>query len=151
MLYPLQFVWRFIDYDEHGPMEWEFRLSRKSTGRSALADIDPIPFARDGEWGAFFDGNDRSGNPPVVVVHYGDTSRSASYSDFVAWLAAAKSESGIGEPPYDRIEADPSYPVAADVSDGYFFCPNCYEANKPLHEYDTAILCESCGTFFNLK
>ncbi len=150
MLYPMQFPWWFIDYAEHGRMEWKMRTDRPIDWRTPEA-VDPIPFARNGELAAYFDGENHSGDPPVFVVHLPDSVCIARHDNFDAWLAAAKKESGIGEPPYDKVEADPSYPVVADVSDGYYFCPNCYEASQLVHEYDTAILCNSCGTFFNLK
>ena len=152
MLYPVQFRWWFIDAsEEFGDFSWKMRSERPIDWSAYGKDIDPIPFARDGELSAYFDGKDHSGNPVVYVVHLPDNICIARYENFEAWLAAARKESGIGEPPYDKIKADPSYPVAADVSGEYYFCPNCYEASKPLHSYDTAILCDSCGTIFNLR
>lgn len=56
----------------------------------------------------------------------------------------------MGEPPYDKVEAGPSDPPAADREGAYYFCPECYEASEPLHDYDEAIRCPKCGTSFRL-
>lgn len=93
MDYPKTFVWWFIDNDVHGPMEWEFRLTDKNDGWDALADIDPIPFARDGDFAAFFDGNDRTGDPKVVVVDLGNEVYGREYANFDAWLERAFKDS----------------------------------------------------------
>lgn len=53
-------------------------------------------------------------------------------------------------PPFDAILSRSSYPIANDHSDEFYFCPNCFEANKPLHEYDEAIRCENCETMYNI-
>lgn len=150
MLYPVQFPWGFIDHNEHGLMEWEFRSFDQEKGEIAPREIDPIPFARNGELAAYFDGKDHSGDPPVFVVHLPDGVCIERFDNFDAWLQAGKEDGGIGDPPYDRVSATPSYLVAADVLDGYYICPNCYDANRPLRAYDTAILCPSCETYFNL-
>ncbi|MBY5967670.1 hypothetical protein [Halomonas denitrificans] len=151
MLYPVQFLWWFNDSTtEVGELCWRMRLHRLIDWPLS-EKVDPIPFARNGELAAYFDGNDHSGDPPVFVVHLPDSVCIDRYENFDAWLAAAKEEGGIGNPPYDKISAESSYPAAAEASDGYYFCPNCYEASVPLHTYDTAILCDSCGVFFNLK
>lgn len=53
--------------------------------------------------------------------------------------------------PIDAVRRDDEFPVASDQSDGFYFCPVCFEANEPFHDYDEAIRCENCGTLFNIK
>ncbi len=151
MGYPLQFLWDFIDHEEHDFIEWKCRLNPKINGWSALANIDPIPFARNGDWAAHFDGNDHSGDPIVVVIDLGNKAHGYTHENFSDWLDDAKMKSGIGDPPYDKVRYSNAYPMEAEQSDGYHFCPNCFEANQPLKEYDQAIRCESCDTLFNIK
>lgn len=149
MLYPRQFPWWFIDAGtEVGELSWKTRLDRKINWRS-LETIDPIPFARNGELAAYFDGKVHSGDPPVYVVHLPDSICIGRYDSFAAWLSKARAEGGIGDPPYDKVTSSPSNPAAAEQADGYSFCPNCFEANQPLKEYDEAIRCTKCGTLFN--
>ena len=151
MLYPVQFPWWFDDSSkEAGASSWRMR-SHWKIHRLSSEDIDPIPFARNGELAAFFDGKDHSGDPPVFVVHLPTSACVSRYDCFEAWLDAGKKESGIGEPPYDKVTADPAYPIAAEHSDEYYFCPNCYEPNHPIKEYDDAIRCVNCDIIFNLR
>ena len=53
--------------------------------------------------------------------------------------------------PIDAVRSSSHFPKASDYLDGYYFCPNCVEASKPLHVYDEAICCEKCETLFNLQ
>lgn len=67
---PETLVWWFPDpNDESGQRGWRNRLHWQSQGWRYLDDIDPIPFARNEEWAAHFDGSDHSGAGTVLVSH----------------------------------------------------------------------------------
>lgn len=93
---PQGLVWDFPDdrYD-HARGEWNFRQHWKSNGWLYLNEIDPIPFARNGDWAAFFDGNDHSGDPKVVVVDLGNKMNSYKLPNFDAWFKRALWDSGL--------------------------------------------------------
>lgn len=93
--YPNCFLWWFIDQDEKGKRSWNLRNYRKSEGWKYLDDIDPIPFARNGDWAAYFDGNDHTGDPKIVVVDLGNKQNSYRLANFDAWLSHALKQSGL--------------------------------------------------------
>lgn len=95
MDYPRHFLWWFNDSSSGRDLDWDFRLHWRSEGWSALADIDPIPFARNGDFAAYFDGNDHSGDPKVVVVDLGNKVYGREYANFDAWLDQAFRDSGM--------------------------------------------------------
>ncbi len=79
----------------HAKSEWGVRLHWKERGWRYLADIDPIPFARNGDLAAFFDGADHSGDPKIVVVDLGNRENSYKLENFDAWLQQARGDSGL--------------------------------------------------------
>lgn len=91
--YPRYFLWSFTDHEKRGPIAWDNRLHWAANGWNALADIDPIPFARNGDFAAYFDGNDHSGDPKVVVVDLGNKVYGREYANFDAWLEQAFKDS----------------------------------------------------------
>lgn len=93
---PDGFIWWFpTDEFDHAAGEWEMRHYYKKKGWMLLDNIDPIPFARNGDWAAFFDGKDHSGDPKVVVVDYGNRKNSYTVANFNAWLDRAMIDSGL--------------------------------------------------------
>jgi hypothetical protein len=96
MKLPAGVVWAFpTDKFDQAISEWKGRLRFKSKGWKYLTDIDPIPFARNGDWAAFFDGNDHSGDPKFVVADLGNTQNSYTHENFDAWLDRAIKDSGL--------------------------------------------------------
>lgn len=93
---PERLIWDFPDDRfDHAAGEWDFRLHWKAEGWLYLDEIDPIPFARNGDWAAFFDGNDHSGDPRVVVVDLGNKKNSYKLLNFDAWYDKAVRDSGL--------------------------------------------------------
>ena len=93
---PNGLMWDFPgpEYD-HAVSEWNFRNHWKAEGWLYLEGIDPIPFARNGDWAAFFDGGDRSGDPEVVVIDLGNKINSYRLKNFNAWFDRALQDSGL--------------------------------------------------------
>lgn len=93
---PERLIWGFPD-ERYGQAAraWEVRLHWQSEGWLYLDEIDPIPFARNGDWAAFFDGNDHSGDPRVVVVDLGNKKNSYKLPNFDAWYDQALRDSGL--------------------------------------------------------
>ena len=93
---PDRLIWGFPN-QQYGQSEraWEVRLYWQSEGWLYLDEIDPIPFARNGDWAAFFDGNDHSGDPKVVVVDLGNKRNSYKLANFDAWYDEALKSSGL--------------------------------------------------------
>lgn len=93
---PERLIWDFPDDRyEFARGEWDSRLHWQSEGWLYLDEIDPIPFARNGDWAAFFDGNDHSGDPKVVVVDLGNKRNSYKLANFDAWFDEALKSSGL--------------------------------------------------------
>lgn len=95
MDYPKYFLWWFSDNKEKIDSDWTFRHHWQSEGWLYLDEIDPIPFARNGDWAAYFDGNDHSGDPRVVVADLGNKKNSYKLSNFDVWLDQALKDSGL--------------------------------------------------------
>lgn len=95
MDYPASFLWWFEDNSEELDPCWELRSHWGSEGWLYLDEIDPIPFARNGDWAAFFDGNDHSGDPKVIVADLGNKRNSYKLKNFDAWLEEALIGSGL--------------------------------------------------------
>lgn len=93
--FPSCFVWWFLDQDERGKRAWDLRTYCQVEGWRYLDDIDPIPFARNGDWEAYFDGKDHSGDPRVVVVDLGNKQNSYKLANFEAWLDHALKQSSL--------------------------------------------------------
>lgn len=87
-LYP----WWFVDAaSDAGRLFWSVR---KHDGRNL------IPFAKvdDGRNDvACFDGDDRSGDPAVLMLVLDGSGRSYRYENFAEWLAAVKSDVAPGQ------------------------------------------------------
>lgn len=85
--YPNLYPWLFIDAPSKvGELAYAVR---QSDGRNL------IPFASaedDRKDIACFDGNDSTGNPPVLMLILDDSGRSYSYVDFADWLRAAQAD-----------------------------------------------------------
>ena len=93
---PDMLIWWFPNEEfGHATRAWSNRHHWQSKGWLYLDDIDPIPFARNGDWAAYFDGNDRSGDPRVVVVDLGNKENSYKLENFDAWLTQALKDSGL--------------------------------------------------------
>ncbi len=93
---PDRLIWWFPnDKFGHAARAWDHRLYWQSEGWLYLDEIDPIPFARNGDWAAFFDGNDHSGDPKVVVVDLGNKKKSYKLPSFDVWLNQALRDSGL--------------------------------------------------------
>lgn len=93
---PDRLIWWFPNNEiGQSARAWEVRLHWQSEGWLYLDEIDPIPFARNGDWAAFFDGSDHSGDPRVVVVDLGNKKNSYQLPNFDAWFDQALRESGL--------------------------------------------------------
>lgn len=89
-------IWDFPNDDYgHATLSWRLRHHGQSEGWLYLDEIDPIPFARNGDWEAYFDGNDHSGDPKVVVADLGNKKNSYKLSNFDEWLDQALKDSGL--------------------------------------------------------
>lgn len=69
-----------------GQLAWSLRTHWQEEGYGGLSEIDPIPFARNGDYAAFFDGATTGGDTPVFVVDLGNKAHDRRYPDFDAWL-----------------------------------------------------------------
>lgn len=82
---PDNFPWWFDDADtEGGQLSLKLRGSYDSwvgVGRKNL-----IPFAQLNDDAAFFDGDDLSGDPKVIVIDLGNKERAYELQNFEAWL-----------------------------------------------------------------
>lgn len=75
------FHWWFEDVREMlNPIE-DLNLYAQMTGHENI-----IPFAREYDWAACFDGNDPSGNPRVLVFDLGDLEHFVQFPSFDDWL-----------------------------------------------------------------
>lgn len=78
------FPWCFDDYGTTGAeLSYEYRNQGKPDG------FNLIPFANNGDWFAYFDGNDCSGNPKVFVFDETDLPFHICCKDFDEWLKDA--------------------------------------------------------------
>ena len=78
---PEELAWWFISADsEGGQASWELRSEYGENW---------IPFAREGDWAAYFDGNDISGDPCVFVIDLGDEDHVLRLENFAEWYAIA--------------------------------------------------------------
>ncbi|MDO4895315.1 SMI1/KNR4 family protein [Moraxella sp.] len=78
------FPWWFEDYGTEGA-ELSYMLRNKKIANSNL-----IPFAQNGDWKAYFNANDISGNPQVIVVDLGNTKNIEYFNNFNEWLEIAE-------------------------------------------------------------
>lgn len=81
------FPWWFEDYGTEGAeIAYRYRKFNSSISNNA------IPFANYGEWEAYFDGDDISGNPKVIVVNLENTENYEVFTDFDTWLKEAEND-----------------------------------------------------------
>ena len=78
-----------------GDFSWKMRHHWSSEGWKLLDTIDPIPFARKGDWAAYFDGNDHSGDPAVFVADLGNKAHTYKLRNFDEWFAQALEDSNL--------------------------------------------------------
>lgn len=100
--YPAQFIslskdTSSINGDEY--FQWWFDDADTSAGELAysvrnnfLNDFNLVPFAKNGDWIANFDGSDTSGNPRVIIVDLGDLPFHMFCDNFDDWLAKAEQD-----------------------------------------------------------
>jgi len=78
---PEKLIWDFDDAEsEAGLLGWNIR------GRWG---DNLIPFACERDWQAFFDGNDTTGDPGVIVIDLGNTENTYYRENFAAWYRDA--------------------------------------------------------------
>ncbi|MFB6349235.1 hypothetical protein ACFBZI_07360 [Moraxella sp. ZJ142] len=80
------FPWWFEDHGTEGA-ELAYRF-RKSD--SDIVGLNLIPFAQNGDWEAYFNADDTSGNPQVIVIDLSDTKYVSYCDDFDSWLKMAE-------------------------------------------------------------
>lgn len=81
------FPWWFEDYGTEGA-ELSYQLRNKKINNSNL-----LPFAQNGDWKAYFNANDISGNPQVIVIDLTDPKYVCYCDDFDKWLEMAEQNS----------------------------------------------------------
>ena len=97
--FPSGLLWRFKDAGlESGQSSWSLRLSRKEWRNMENRNL--IPFAQMNDDAAFFDGDDTSGDPKVIVLDLGNKNRSYELPNFDAWLKDALEDSGLSPESY---------------------------------------------------
>jgi len=85
---PKDFSWWFNDAStEGGQLFWKLRGSFGSW--VGLGGRNLIPFAQLNDDAAFFDGDDLSGDPKVIVIDLGNKDRVYERPNFEAWLSDA--------------------------------------------------------------
>ena len=94
--FPTGLIWWFVSAQTPGgDLAWDNRLYWSSEGWRFLGEIDPIPFAKNGDWAAYFDGRDPSGDPAIVVADLGNRANAYRLDSFDAWLDRAREDSGL--------------------------------------------------------
>lgn len=78
---PEKLIWEFENTEyEASQIAWD---TRKDYGENL------IPFAQERDWAAYFDGNDTSGDPSVIVIDLGNTENTYYRENFAAWYRDA--------------------------------------------------------------
>lgn len=80
------FQWWFLDSTTEGS-----KLSY-SLRNNKIKDFNLVPFAQNSEWMAYFDGDDCSGDPKVMVVDITDLPFHMIFKNFNEWLAKAEQD-----------------------------------------------------------
>jgi len=80
------FQWWFLDSKTEGS-----KLSY-SLRNNKIKDFNLVPFAQNSEWMAYFDGDDCSGDPKVMVVDITDLPFHMVFKNFNEWLAKAEQD-----------------------------------------------------------
>ncbi|SIO96656.1 hypothetical protein [Vibrio spartinae] len=92
--FPENFIWWFEDANmEGGELAWNLRMKYKEWKH--IGERNLIPFAQLNDDAAFFDGDDTTGNPRVIVIDLGNKQRSYELESFEDWLNDALEDSGI--------------------------------------------------------
>lgn len=90
------FIWWFEDADtEGGKLAWKLRLSYREWKN--IGERNLIPFAQLNDDAAFFDGDDTSGDPKVIVIDLGNKQRMYELDNFDIWLREALVDSGVND------------------------------------------------------
>ena len=80
------FPWWFEDYGPEGALlSYELRNSQ-------ILGSNLIPFAQNGCWKAYFDANDISNNPKVIVIDLDNTENYEIFNNFDEWLKEAEND-----------------------------------------------------------
>ena len=80
------FQWWFLDSTTEGS-----KLSY-SLRNNKIKDFNLVPFAQNSEWMAYFDGDDCSGDPRVIVVDLTDLPSFMIFENFNEWLTKAEQD-----------------------------------------------------------
>jgi len=78
------FQWWFLDSTAEGA-----KLSY-SLRNNKIKDFNLVPFAQNSEWMAYFDGDDCSGDPRVIVADITDLPFHMIFKNFNEWLPKAE-------------------------------------------------------------
>ena len=80
------FQWWFLDSTTEGAkLSYNLRNNK-------IKDFNLVPFAQNSEWMAYFDGDDCSGDPRVIVVDITDLPFHMIFENFNEWLAKAEQD-----------------------------------------------------------
>lgn len=80
------FPWWFVDYGTEGAMlSYELRHSQ-------IPNRNLIPFAQNGAWKAYFDGDSSVGNPKVIVIDLDNLPFHMVINHFDDWLLLAEQD-----------------------------------------------------------
>ncbi|STZ74834.1 Uncharacterised protein [Moraxella lacunata] len=78
------FPWWFEDYNPNKRnIAYELRNNK-------IPNSNLIPFARNGDWAAYFNANDISGSPQVIVIDLGNPKYVSYCDNFDKWLEMAE-------------------------------------------------------------
>lgn len=80
------FQWWFVDSETDGG-KLSYKLRNDKIERFNL-----VPLARNGDWAAYFDGDDHSGDPKIVVIDLSDLPSHMICANFDEWLAKAEQD-----------------------------------------------------------
>lgn len=80
------FQWWFVDSETDGG-KLSYRLRNHKIERLNL-----VPLAKNGDWAAYFDGDDHSGDPKIIVVDLSDLPFHMICENFNEWLAKAEQD-----------------------------------------------------------
>lgn len=80
------FQWWFYEFGTQAA-ELAFTLRNED-----IEGFNLVPFAKNGDWLANFDGDDFSGDPKVIVVDLGDLPFYMTCENFTDWLAKAEQD-----------------------------------------------------------
>jgi len=79
---PEKLIWEFEDTENE-------EISRLAWQNSKKRGENLIPFAQERDYKAYFDGNDTTGDPGVIVIDLGNTENTYYRENFAAWYQDA--------------------------------------------------------------